>query len=405
MEKKHSAKIVQINTVYGTGSTGKIMASLYQLALSEGHDVYVVYGRGNAPSDTREYKIGNRLDFLQHVLINFFLGKSGFGSKAVTRRFLKWLDTVQPDLIHLHNIHGFYVHVGMLFKYIKQHHIPVIWTLHDCWPMTGQCAFFEYSGCQKWQTGCHHCPVYRRQYPYSLFKDNSRQNYLNKKNIFTDVPDMTIVTPCNWLADIVKQSYLREYPVKVVYNGIDIDLFKPVTPNRKDTRKIVLGVANVWEQRKGLKYFPELADMLDSTVYHIVLIGVNKKQQKFLQKKYEGRITALTRTSTQAELVNWYSSAYVYVNPTLEDNFPTTNLEALACGTPVITFNTGGSSESLTDKCGIVVEKGNTEQLKEAILSLEHRTDITSSSCREQALKFNQNLNFQEYLNLYSLVH
>lgn len=405
MEKKPSMKIVQINTVYGSGSTGKIMASLHQIAQKEGFDMYASYGRGNASSDIHEYKIGNPLDFFQHVLINFFLGKSGFGSKTVTRRFLNWLDTVQPDLIHLHNIHGFYVHVGMLFEYIKQHHIPVIWTLHDCWPVTGQCAFFEHSGCKKWQTGCHHCPVYRNQYPYSLFRDNSRQNYLNKKAGFTNVQDMTIVTPCNWLADIVKQSYLQEYPVKVIYNGIDIDLFKPVTPNLKDTRKIVLGIANVWEQRKGLEYFLELADMLDSAVYHIVLIGVNKKQQKFLQKKYGGRITALTRTSTQTELVNWYSSAYVYVNPTLEDNFPTTNLEALACGTPVITFNTGGSPESLTDKCGIVVKKGNTEQLKEAILSLEHRTDITSSSCREQALKFNQNLNYREYLNLYSLVH
>ena len=401
MGKKPSIKIVQINTVYGTGSTGKIMASLHKIAQKEGFDMYASYGRGNAASDIHEYKIGNHLDFFQHVLINFFLGKSGFGSKAVTRRFLQWLDTVQPDLIHLHNIHGFYIHVDMLFEYIKQHHIPVIWTLHDCWPITGQCAFFEYSGCDKWKTQCHHCPVYRGQYPYSLFKDNSRQNYLNKRESFTHVPNMTIVTPSKWLANIVKQSYLREYAVEVIYNGIDVELFRSAIPNSKDARKIILGVANIWEQRKGLEYFLKLADMLDSTVYHIVLIGVNKKQQKFLQKKYGGRITALTRTSTQAELVSWYSSAYAYVNPTLEDNFPTTNLEALACGTPVITFNTGGSPESLTDKCGVTVEKGNIEQLKEAILSLEHRTDITSSSCREQALKFNQDINFQEYLNLY----
>lgn len=401
MREKTCKKIIQINTVYGIGSTGKIMAALYQIARAEGHDAYAAYGRGNAPADIQGYKIGNAPDFFTHVLINFFLGKSGFGSKTVTKRFLKWLDDIQPDLIHLHNLHGFYLHVGMLFEYIKQHHIPAIWTFHDCWPMTGQCAYFDYTGCEKWKTVCHHCPVYRSEYPYSLFKDNSRQNYLNKKNIFTNVPNMTIVTPSRWLGNIVKQSYLQEYPVRVIYNGIDTGLFKPAPPRSTDHRKIILGVANVWERRKGMNYFLELADVLDHTVYHIVLIGVSKKQQKYINKKYIGHITALTRTSTQAELVSWYNSAYVYVNPTLEDNFPTTNLEALACGTPVITFNTGGSPESLTDKCGIVVEKGNIEQLKEAILSLEHRTDITSSSCRQQALNYDKSQRFQEYLSLY----
>lgn len=405
MKKKPSIKIVQINTVYRSGSTGKIMAALHQLAQSDNFGMYAAYGRGNAASNSQEYKIGNPFDFLQHVLINFFLGKSGFGSKTVTKRFLNWLDDVQPDIIHLHNIHGFYIHVGMLFEYIKEHHIPIVWTLHDCWAITGQCAFFEYSGCAKWKSGCFRCPVYRSQYPYSIFKDNSRQNYLNKKEIFTNIENMTIVTPSKWLANIVKQSYLQDYPVKVVYNGIDTNLFRPVASNLRDTRKIILGVANVWERRKGLEYFLKLTKLLDHTVYHIVLIGVNKKQQSFINKKYSEHITAFTRTSSQAELVNWYSSAYVFINPTLEDNFPTTNLEALACGTPVITFNTGGSPECLTDRCGIVVDKGNVEQLKDAILSLEQRTDITTSSCREQALYFRHDLNFQEYLELYKYLH
>lgn len=399
MKQKSSMKIVQINTVYGTGSTGKIMASLHQLAQKNGFDMYAAYGRGNAAVDIREYKIGNRLDFFQHVLINFFLGKSGFGSKAVTRRFLSWLDTIHPDLIHLHNIHGFYIHVGMLFEYIKQHHIPVVWTLHDCWPMTGQCAHFDYAGCLKWKTACHHCPIYRSNYPYSLFKDNSKYNYILKKKTFTNVSDMTIVTPSKWLADIVNQSFLKNYPVKVIPNGIDLNLFKPICMSSES--RIVLGVANVWSSSKGLNYLIKLSEMLDSP-YHIVLIGLSKKQQSQIQSSHGKEITCITRTSSQSELVTWYQRAYVYVNPTLEDNFPTTNLEALACGTPVITFNTGGSPESLTDNCGIVVEKGNIEQLKEAILSLEHRTDIIVSSCREQALHFNQDSNFQEYLELYA---
>lgn len=413
-------KIVQINTVCGTGSTGKIAVDLYHIADQSGNEPIIAYGRGTAPENIQSFKIGNTMDFGHHVLINFFLGKSGFGSKTVTKRFLKWLDKVKPDVLHLHNLHGFYIHVGMLFEYIKAHNIPVVWTLHDCWPLTGQCAHFDYADCDKWQTACHHCPIYRSNYPYSLFRDNSRQNYILKRSSFTGVKNMTIVTPSNWLADIVKKSYLQEYPVKVIPNGINLELFKPASLKSSDNMqklsgntagthasdipasspRIILGVANVWSKRKGLDFFLKLSDMLDDT-YHIVLIGLSKKQQSKIQSKYGKHITAITRTSNQEELVSWYQRAYVYVNPTLEDNFPTTNLEALACGTPVITFHTGGSPESITDKCGIVVEKGNIEKLKEAILSLDNKTETTSSSCREQAVKFDRNVRFQEYMEVY----
>lgn len=394
-------KIVQVNTVCGTGSTGKITADLYRIASNENIDAYVAYGRGNAPADISGCKIGNPLDFGFHVLTNFFLGKSGFGSKSVTKRFLNWLDDIKPDILHLHNLHGFYIHVGMLFEYIKSHDIPVVWTLHDCWPFTGQCAYFDYAGCSKWKTACFDCPIYRSDYPYSLFRDNSRQNYIMKKAAFTGVKNLTIVTPSNWLADIVKQSYLRQYPVKVIPNGINLSIFKPtstvVIPGDK---KIILGVASIWNRRKGLTYFFQLADMLASP-YHIALIGVNKKQQNLIYQKYGNHITALTQTANQEELAMWYSRAFAYVNPTLEDNFPTTNLEALACGTPVITFNTGGSPESITEQCGIVVEKGNIEKLKEAILSLKERTEITSLTCRKQALNFDKDARFQDYIQLY----
>ena len=406
-------KIVQINTVCNTGSTGKIAADLYYIAEKVGDTPFIAYGRGTAPKEINSFKIGNPIDFMHHVLINFFLGKSGFGSKTVTARFLKWLDEVKPDVLHLHNLHGFYIHVEMLFEYIKIHHIPIVWTLHDCWPLTGQCAHFDYAGCTKWQTACKHCPIYRSNYPYSLFRDNSRQNYELKKAAFTGVENLTIVTPSNWLADIVKKSFLREYPVMTIPNGINLDIFKPAVPQSTNTvfatadstfvtaSKIILGVANVWTSRKGLDFFLKLSELLDSS-YHIILIGVSQKQQKKLQKEYGGRITPLTRTANQLELAKWYSRAYVYVNPTLEDNFPTTNLEALACGTPVITFNTGGSPESITEKCGIIVEKGNINQLKEAILSLDKKTEITSLACREHAMNFNKEIRFKECLKLYN---
>lgn len=403
-------KIVQINTVCGTGSTGKIAVDLYHLSEQRGYNPFVAYGRGSAPVDVQGYKIGNTLDFGFHVLKNFCFGNSGFGSAVMTRRFLKWLDTIKPDILHLHNLHGFYIHVKMLFEYIKSHHIPVVWTLHDCWPLTGQCAHFDYAGCSKWRTACHHCPIYRSDYPYSLFRDNSRQNFILKKASFTGVKNMTIVTPSNWLADIVKNSFLNEYPVKVIPNGINLEIFHPADSQRvgfmPDTAqissdsKIVLGVANVWTKRKGLDFFLQLSGMLDNP-YHVVLIGLSKKQQSNIRLRYGSRITAITRTADQSELASWYQHAYVYVNPTMEDNFPTTNLEALACGTPVITFHTGGSPECITDKCGISVEKGNLPKLKEAILTFDKMTEITPLSCHEQALQYDKNTRFQEYLTIY----
>ncbi len=394
-------KIVQINTVCGTGSTGKIAASLYNISLLDGLTPFIAYGRGKAPVNIQSYKIGNPFDFGCHVIVNFFEGKSGFGSKHVTKRFLKWLDTIKPDILHLHNLHGFYIHVGMLFEYIKGHNISVVWTMHDCWPLTGQCAHFDYAECNKWKTSCFSCPIYRTNYPYSLFKDNSKQNYIVKRETFTKVRNMIIVTPSNWLASVVKQSFLSNYPIVVIPNGIDLDIFKPFPSSVMQCNpKIILGVANIWSPQKGLNFFLELYKMLDSS-YQIVLIGVNRKQEKQIRKMSNGSIITLTRTANQTELARWYSRAYAYVNPTLEDTFPTTNLEALACGTPVITFNTGGSPESITSKCGLVVDKGNVSQLYAAILSLEKNSEITSSSCRECALAYDKDKNFDKYLHLY----
>lgn len=398
-------KIVEINTVNGTGSTGKIAVALYRLAKAEGHTPYIAYGRGRSPADINGYKIGNVFDFAVHVLSNFFLGNSGFASKATTKRFLTWLDSIQPDILHLHNLHGFYLHVGMLFDYIKARNIPVVWTLHDCWPFTGQCAHFDYADCTNWTSACHDCPIYRTDYPYSLFKDNSKNNFTDKKKYFTGVSKLTLVTPSYWLAELIKESFLQEYSVKIISNGIDLNLFSPKTILSEvcDNRKILLGVANVWTKKKGIDFFLQLADMLDDS-FRIVLIGVNKRQQRILHKAHPHKITAITRTSNQKELAGWYTAAYAFINPTLEDNFPTTNLEALACGTPVITFDTGGSPESITNTCGIVVEKGNINALREAVISLAGNPKITAESCRKQALKYNKDTLFKEYLHLYQQI-
>ena len=394
-------KVIQINTVCGTGSTGKIAADICRLGTKQSIDMYCAYGRGTAPDDILGYKIGNQMDFVSHVLVNFIWGKNGFASKTVTKKFIKWLDKQQPDIIHLHNIHGFYLHIELLFNYIKERDIPVIWTFHDCWPLTGHCAYFDYAKCNKWTSQCYDCPIYRSDYPYSLLCDNSYNNFLSKKSCFNGVSNLTIVTPSQWLADIVKKSYLKDYPCKVIFNGINLELFSPQNKYAiASSHKIILGVANVWAKRKGIHDFYQLADILPSQ-YKIVLIGVNKQQKKYIEHNYSSRILPIMYTNNQQELAQWYSQAYAYVNPTYEDNFPTTNLEALACGTPVITYDTGGSPESLDSSCGIVVEKGNVKALAEAILSLDFNHQITSDACRRQSLCYDRFLRFQEYIELY----
>ncbi len=406
-------KIVQINTVFATGSTGRIVLGLHNTILGSGNESAVAYGRvtGKRYSEDNLYLVGNKPDFIGHVLVNFFAGKSGFVSTGNTRKLLSWLDKIKPDIIHLHNLHGFYVNVEMLFEYIKSHEIPVIWTFHDCWPFTGQCAHFDYAGCDKWKTGCHDCPIYRSNYPYSLFKDNSKDNYEHKKAVFTGVKDLTIVTPSSWLAVLVKQSFLNDYPVKVIPNGIDTEIFAPVpnpsglSDNNLDSSvdpKILLGVANIWSKPKGLEYLLRLSDDLkDDPQYQIVIIGLNKYQCSSIKKKHPANVLPIMRTSSQKELAAWYQKAYAFINPTLEDTFPTTNLEALACGTPVIAFNTGGSPEALDEGCGIVVEKGNYEALKAAVTS---DRSFDSDVCRKKALEYTKDTANRRYLELYNAI-
>ncbi|MBE5870287.1 MAG: glycosyltransferase [Lachnospiraceae bacterium] len=403
-------KIIQVNTVCGRGSVGRIVVDLYKTIQKAGDIPVAAYGRGDAPADVNGFLIGNKADFYMHVLRNFFLGESGFGSKGVTDRFVAWLKEQKPDVIHLHNIHGFYLQTERLFAYLKEAHIPVVWTFHDCWPFTGHCAYFDHVSCDKWKTGCHDCIQHARAYPYALFCDNSKQSFLRKKEAFCGVEDLRIVTPSRWLAGLVRQSFLQEYPVQVIPNGIDLDQFRPTEfakerglPGQTDidqAAKLLLGVANVWEQRKGLSCFKELAKRLPDG-WRILLVGVNEKQQRELKKEFPSRsIIGIGRTENVKELAALYTRADVYVNLTLEDNFPTTNLEALACGTPVITFDTGGSRESLNDACGYVVPKGDLDAVLEALESSLQKPKPVQA-CLKRAEDFDKKKCFKAYLTLY----
>ncbi|MCR4691785.1 MAG: glycosyltransferase [Lachnospiraceae bacterium] len=406
-------KIVLINTICQKGSIGRICADLYEQLDRRGDTPYMIAGRGSIPSYMRGKVIGNKADFAMHVLKNFFQGKAGFGSAAVTKKLLAWLDEVQPDLIHLHNIHGFYLQTELLFDYLKKAGIPVVWTLHDCWPFTGHCAYFDYTGCDKWMEengGCHDCPVHKSAYPYALFKDNTVWNYATKKRIFSGVPNLTIVVPSRWLKEKVAASFLKEYPVEVIYNGIDTDVFNVLDPKAQKLRdkqqagylhRRVLGVANYWEPRKGLTYLEQLSEKLPSN-YMVEVVGLNKPQITTLLKKHpEGRFLPMPKTANPAQLAALYRTADVFVNPTLEDNFPTTNIEALACGTPVVTFRTGGSPEAIDEKTGIVVEKGDLEGLVAAVRKVCEEKPFSGPDCRQRGLLYTRGAFSLKYVELY----
>ena len=348
------SRILFINSVCN-GSTGTICKNLYKAAEEAGHECCIAYGRGEAPKGFNTIKIGNKLDFYLHVLKARLFDASGFGSKRATKEFIKNIDEFKPDIIHLHNIHGYYVNIEILFNYLKQHpEIKKVWTLHDCWAFTGHCPHFEYEQCEQWKTECKKC-VKKREYPRTLI-DRCKKNYRIKKCIFTSVDNLILVSPSRWLESLVKKSYLQHYSIRVINNGIDTKIFKYTKSDIKEkygikNKKLILGVASIWDKKKGLDTFIELSKKIDAD-YQIVLIGLNKKQIK----KLPNNIIGINRTENIQELVKWYSAANIFFNPTFEDNYPTVNLEAIACGTPVVTFDTGGSSE-IAEFFGMIINK------------------------------------------------
>lgn len=334
-----------------------------------------------------------------HTYLARLTGRTGCFSRAATRRLLRRLDRFRPDVIHLHNLHGWFVNLPMLFSYIRKRGIKVVWTLHDCWALTGHCPHFDMIGCEKWKTGCHHCPLYR-EYPRTWF-DCSRAMYRKKRQWFSGVEDLTLVAPSGWLAGLVEDSFLRDYPVQVIRNGIDLEAF---CPSESDFRRkygcqdkhMVLGVAYAWDDKKGLDVFLKLAQMLDES-YRIVLVGTDDAVDALLP----GNILSIHRTQSRQELAQIYTAADVFVNPTRQDTYPTVNMEALACGTPVITFDTGGAPEISDDSCGVTVARDDVDTLAEEIRRICREKPFTGEMCRKRAEAFDWRGAVRAYLDLY----
>ena len=398
-------KVLQINVTANSGSTGKIAEQIGRLVMAEGWQSIIAYGRYANPSESNLIRIGTKFDLIEHGIECRLFDNHGLASRQATRQFIQKVEEIKPDIIHLHNIHGYYINYQLLFDYLSKLDTPIVWTLHDCWSFTGHCAHFDFAKCEKWRNGCcAPCPC-KKRYPTTLIADRSKENWETKQQCFTSIKNMTLVPVSNWLGDLTRQSFLNQYHIRVIHNGIDLNNFQPTedvkaikAKNGITGKYTILGVANVWNGRKGFADFIRLHKTLPQE-YSIVLVGVSKKQKSTLPKG----IIGIERTQDQKELSQVYSAANVFVNPTYEDNYPTTNLESMACGTPVITYRTGGSPESINKDTGIVVKQGDINGLARAIQDIcKKGKEYYTEKCRKWAIEhFDMHQCFEEYIQLY----
>lgn len=394
-------KILEINST-NYGSTGNIMLQIADTARRKGHTVITccpASRENKKKSVENQWLIGSRFSRNVHLKLFEYTGFNGCFSLVSTFTFLHKVKKFKPDIIHLHNLHNGYINLPMLFKYIKKQKIQAIWTLHDCWTFTGQCPYFDLAKCDKWKNGCHDCPQIN-VYPSSKV-DRTRTMWKLKRKWFTGVEDMTIVTPSEWLGGLVQQSYLKGYPIKVINNGIDLKVFKPTESDFRqkhhlENKYILLGVAFGWGKRKGLDVFIELAKRLDDR-FQIVLVGTNDDVDKLLPTN----IISVHKTNNQQELAEIYTAADLFVNPTREENYPTVNMESISCGTPVLTFKTGGSPEIPNVKTGYVVDVDDIDEMEKQIVRICTELLFSKDDCLERAKSFDRNIKFQEYVDLY----
>lgn len=398
-------KLLQINVVANSGSTGRIAEQLGNLVQENGWKSFIAYGRWANYSNSELIHIGKKIDNLIHFSYSFLLDNHGLGSNQATRKLIQKIADISPDIIHLHNIHGYYVNYEILFQYLSTLDIPIVWTLHDCWTFTGHCVHFQNINCNKWKAECHNCPQIH-EYPKSLFWDNSRNNYIKKKKAFTSIHNLTIVPVCEWLNKLLDQSFLKKCKRQVILNGIDLNIFYP-----RDSRKkiedmfnlrgkfICLAVANRWNQSKGLDDIIYIREKLPENIV-IIMVGVTHKQIKNLPPG----IIGLKNTEDQEQLCSIYSASDVFINPTYQDTLPTVNIESLACGTPVITYNTGGCSDIVDINTGYVISQGDKDNLYKCIMKMEQTGKIVySTNCVVKAQKcFNAQVKYQEYMQLYN---
>lgn len=401
-------KLLQINPVIRTNtSTGRIMQEIGELAIANGWDSYIAYSGGRdgiKPCRSKLIPVGGKLSVALHGIWTRMTDRHGLASVIATRRFVRKIKELQPDIIHIHNIHGYFLNYKILFEYLSTADIPVVWTVHDCWLYTGHCNHYARVGCDKWMTQCEKCPQLS-SFPASMLVDSSSRNFNDKRRLFTSVDDMTIVTVSDWMREEMSRSFLKDCQFKVVHNGVDLNVFNVSTDSTEvreryglGDKHLILGVTSIWCREKGWDDFMELATMINEDEA-IVLVGVTQEQMR----KLPHNVIGIPRTENVAQLAALYSAATALVNPTWQDNYPTVNLESIACGTPVITYRTGGSVESVCEDTGYVVEQGDVEGLLAAFRKIKEAGKQTYvGRCRNYAVRyFGKNERYQEYMALY----
>lgn len=401
--------IVQINITYRSGSTGKIMSDLSDVIKQYGGNSYMVSGYKNKEDQgivDHIYYVDmadKYFEVRKDLLISRITGEMGYRHKNRSKAVVSWIQQKQPDVIHLHNIHGDWLHIKTLFDYIRQSNVPVVWTIHDCWPFTGRCSHFAVWGCEKWKTQCLKCKN-KDIYPITYFFDKSEKMFIDKKSWFTGLNNVVLVTPSEWLARQVRQSYLGEYPVEVIQSGIDLNVFYPRKEKSRylytiaDGKSIILGVASSWSERKGLRDFFELDKIIDHRKYQIVLVGLNKKQLRNLPKT----ILGISRTENQEELAVLYSQADCYLNCSILETMGMTTVEAMACGTPVVVYDKTAIPEAVAGNCGIILKNRKINELYHAVETVCKRKKKVSNDCRARVVdNYEKNFQFSKYIDLY----
>lgn len=390
-------KVLFVNLVYGVGSTGKIIADMMEVLKRSGHDAKALYGTGEKSDDPDAVRVSGKSGYYFHNAVSRFTDHAGLYSWTATRKLIREIRAFSPDVIHLHTLHGFYVNYEMLFRFLKQAGVPVVWTLHDCWAFTGHCTHFSQANCTQWQTLCRDCRLLCR-YPHCYGRGDVTRNYLRKKAAFTGVKNLTLTTPSQWLADQAAHSFLRDYPCVVVPNGIDCAVFHPRPSGLRaayhlQDKKIVLGVANAWNARKGLPDMLALAERLGAA-YQVVLIGLTERQLPHIPPNVLG----LLRTADRTELAQWYTAADVFVNPTYEETFGLTTVEAQACGTPAVVYATDGCPETLLTEDSVLVAQGDREALVRAVREVARRGVCVDDHAAD---RLDKNRAYEKYIRLY----
>ena len=387
-------KLLQINATANWGSTGRIAEQIGLAAMASGWESYIAYGRNHNSSESNLIRIGSSIGVGLHVIKARLFDAAGLGSSRATKRLIRQIERIRPDVVQLHNIHGYYLNYKLLFEYLNGTDIKVVWTFHDCWAFTGHCAHFVKEGCEKWRQDCHNCPL-RNEYPKSWISDRSESNYMLRKELFGQSHNLSIVSVSEWIDGLVSDSFLRNKRRIIIHNGVDINSFSPDYDDSRTSFKL-LAVSNVWNEDKGLNDMFELRRLLPAEI-EFFIVGLSANQLKRIPEGING----IQRTQNLAELIELYSSADVLVNPTYADTFPTVNLEALACGTPVITYKTGGSPEAIDEETGIVVAQGDIQGLAEAVLRLKEQP-LSREACRARAERlFDKDKCFEKYISLY----